>query len=243
MAALEAHNVEVAFGGVRALDDVSVSAMRGQVTGLIGPNGAGKTTLLGVLSGLVRPRRGTVTIGGRDVTGSGPSQRARLGMSRTFQRIELWESMTVAQNVRTAADLAARWLHGYDAAQACESALDLVGIDKRLRDSFISELSTGHARQVELARAVAQQPRTLLLDEPTAGLDKKEISRTIEVLQRLSNDGMTIYIVEHHIEVVLATCSWVSVLEFGRVIAAGSPDDVRNDEAVKVAYLGTRHAK
>jgi branched-chain amino acid transport system ATP-binding protein len=177
MPALTTDQVTVAYRGLLALSEVSLELEQGKITGLIGPNGAGKSTMIGVLSGLVRPRSGHVLLDGRDVTRLPPHRRARLGMARTFQRLELWRSMTVEENILTAAEFAASWQHGWDARAATREAIELLGLaDVAQQD--VTELSSGHGRLVEVARAVAPRPKVLLLDEPSAGLNEAE-SRTL----------------------------------------------------------------
>jgi branched-chain amino acid transport system ATP-binding protein len=182
MSLLAVEGVSVRFGGVRALTDVSLTIDNGQIVGLIGPNGAGKTTLLGVVSGLQACKPGRVTFQGSDITGLPPHRRARLGISRTFQRLELWNSM--------------------------------------------------------VARALASNPDLVLLDEPSAGLDTKESAALAEVLREVNAGGTAILLVEHHVEMVMALCAKVVVLDFGQVIGSGAPAEVRQLPEVQNAYLG-----
>ena len=239
MPALATSNVTVAFSGLLALSEVSLELEHGKITGLIGPNGAGKSTMIGVLSGLVRPRAGQVLLDGRDITRLPPHRRARLGMARTFQRLELWQSMSVEENIHTAADFASSW-HGSDANAAARDAIELLGLQD-VASREIAELSSGQGL-VEVARAVASRPKVLLLDEPSAGLNEIEARQLGTTLTEfVAASGTTILLVEHHVELVAAICSYVYVLEFGQVIAAGTAAAVRASEAVQEAYLGRRN--
>ena len=238
---LSAEDISVQFGGLKALDGVSLNAPPGRTIGLIGPNGSGKSTMLSVLSGLRRPNRGTVLLAGDDVTAASPAHRARRGMARTFQRLELWDSMTVYDNVRTAAELAARWNKAITSPEReAEEAIRLVGISSLVaRD--VSELSSGQGRLVEVARAIAQRPSLLLLDEPTAGLNEEETLRLTDLLRRIGERGTTLVLVEHHMDMVMTLCDYVYVLDFGQLICEGTPDVVRNDSRVREVYLGSAH--
>jgi branched-chain amino acid transport system ATP-binding protein len=241
MALLEANGISVSFGGLKALDDVSLDVDAGSVVGLIGPNGAGKSTMLGVLSGLLRPRAGRVMIDGRDVTRLAPHKRARLGMARTFQRLELWTSMTVGENVLTAAEFASRWHPGYEPRAVVREVVERLGLTSVV-DRSVGELSSGQGRLVEVARAMAMSPRVLMLDEPSAGLNEAETSELGRTLASLAETGVGILMVEHHVELVTATCADVYVLDFGQTIAHGAPERIRRDAAVQKAYLGGRHS-
>ena len=229
---LEVRNVTVRFGGHLALDDVSLSAAPGQVTGLIGPNGAGKTTLFNVVTGLISPQRGTVHLDGEDVTGLAPYRRARRGLARTFQRLELFGLLTVGENVELAASVRRR-RPGRSAAEA----LELVGLSAA-STVRADELPTGKARLVELARALATGPQVLLLDEPASGQDDAETEAFREVLMAVAAEGIAVVLVEHDVQLVMRTCAQVHVLDFGRVLASGTPDEIQADRAVLEAYLG-----
>ena len=235
---LDVRGVSVTFGGLAALTDVSLEARAGEITGLIGPNGAGKTTLFNVITGLQAIRRGSVEIAGKDVTRAKPHQRARLGLSRTFQRLEVFVSLTVFDNVLTAAEVRNRW--GRDARNPREVAdelIDLVGLTAE-RDTRVDALSTGHARLVEVARSLATQPRLLLLDEPASGLDDDETKPFGDLLRRLAGQGLAVVLVEHDVELVMEICDRIFVLDFGQIIAEGIPAEIRADPAVQAAYLG-----
>ncbi|WP_416969640.1 ABC transporter ATP-binding protein [Streptomyces sp. 4F14] len=232
---LSADHVTVAFGGRRALDDVSLSAAPGKVTGLIGPNGAGKSTLFDVVSGLRRPQTGRVTLDGHDITREGPARRARRGMSRTFQHLELFGRLTVRDNLLVAAELSpAR----RDAARLADQVLTRLGLT-HLADAPADALPTGIARLVEVGRALVLGPRILLLDEPAAGQDPEETERFAALLRSLADDdGTAVLLVEHDMSLVMTVCDEVYVLDLGRVVACGPPQVVQRDETVLAAYLG-----
>ncbi|HUC04639.1 MAG TPA: ABC transporter ATP-binding protein [Acidimicrobiales bacterium] len=229
---LSVGNVSVHFGGINALSSVSLTARAGEVTGLIGPNGAGKTTLFNVISGLQRPDRGQVHLGGRDITRLGPHRRARLGLARTFQRLELFGTLTSSDNVRVALEASRR-----TSGRPATGVLEKVGMEASA-DLLVSSLPTGAARLVELARALSIDPSVLLLDEPCSGLDERETAVLGDLLVSLAAEGRAVVLVEHDTDLVLRVCSTVHVLDFGEVIASGSPDEVRRDPAVQAAYLG-----
>jgi branched-chain amino acid transport system ATP-binding protein len=237
MAVLAVDSVSVNFGGLRALANVSLDVGSGQMVGLIGPNGAGKSTLISVLSGLCRPAGGRVTFDGRDLLRTPAHTRVRYGMTRTFQRLELWDSMSVYDNIRTAAEFAARSRAGLNVRQACDEAISALGL-AQVADSSTSALPTGTARLVEVARALAARPKLMLLDEPSAGLDNVECERLGQVLADVVAGGTSILLVEHHVDMVFQHCASVYVLDFGQVIASGSPRQIQRDERVRRAYLG-----
>jgi branched-chain amino acid transport system ATP-binding protein len=231
--ALEAEQVTVRFGGNVALDSVSVDAMAGHVTGLIGPNGAGKTTLFNVITGLQPPTTGTVRLRGEDITALKTHKRARLGLARTFQRLELFGVLTAHDNVRLAAHLAG---HAHPGSRADE-LLDRVGIAE-VGAVRADQLPTGQARLVELARACACDPKVLLLDEPASGLSEDETKAFGTTLRELAAEGMAVVLVEHDVPLVMAVCDRIHVLDTGRLLASGSASEIRDDERVHTAYLG-----
>jgi branched-chain amino acid transport system ATP-binding protein len=231
---LEVSEVTVAFGGKRALDRVALAAEPGHVTGLIGPNGAGKSTLFDVICGLRKPVAGRVRLDGRDVTRLGPSQRARCGMARTFQRLELFGRLTVRENLLVAAELGAERRRAERAVSELLDRLDLTALADRPAD----ELSTGTGRLVEVGRALAVRPRFLLLDEPAAGQDAEETRRFAALLRALADDGTTVLLVEHDMSLVMSVCDQVHVLDLGKIISSGPPDVIRRDQTVLAAYLG-----
>jgi branched-chain amino acid transport system ATP-binding protein len=235
---LRLESVSVRFGGVQALDDVSLEVLGSTVHGLIGPNGAGKTTLFNVVTGLVRPTAGRVLVGGHDVTRLAPHRRARLGTARTFQRLELFGSLTARENVLVAGESFHSLREGrHSARRAADDALERAG-SVAVADRKVDTLPVGTARLVELARALAGSPRLLLLDEPASGLDEEETAGLAGVVRRLASEGMAVLLVEHDMSLVMGTCDTVDVLDRGRVIASGTPAEVRASTAVREAYLG-----
>jgi len=227
--------ISVTFGGIAALTDVTLQAQAGQVTGLIGPNGAGKTTLFNVITGLQRPDRGSVRLGGVDVTNRRTHRRARLGLSRTFQRLELFSTLNASDNVRVGLEASG----GADAPSAL-ALLQRVGVGGEAA-SPVSSLPTGSARLVELARALSTDPKVLLLDEPCSGLDDHETAGLGSLLTSLADEGRAVVLVEHDTDLVMRVCHTVYVLDFGQVIASGAPEEIRQNPAVQEAYLGHAH--
>ncbi len=239
MSLLRTDDIAVRFGGVTALAGVDLEATEGMVTGLIGPNGAGKTTLFNVISGLQPPTRGKVHLEGRDVTRRSVHQRARLGLARTFQRLEVFGSLSVRDNVRVAVELRSRFTRKrVDADRTTQELLELTGV-AHLADQRADTLSTGQARLTELARALASRPRLLLLDEPGSGLDSNESEAFGRLLVDLAGEGLGVLMVEHDMELVMKVCGRIHVLDFGRKIAEGTPEQIRRDPQVQAAYLGT----
>ena len=232
-ALLETHDVRVRFGGVMALGGVAISVPAGLVTGLIGPNGAGKTTLFNVISGIQVPTSGSVSIDGNDVTHISPHRRARLGVARTFQRLELFGSLSVRDNVRVAAELA----RVPDTKTWVNSILERVGIAD-LADRTAGDLPTGSARLVEIARALATRPRLLLLDEPASGLDEAETEHLGALLRALAAEGLGVLLVEHDVGLVMRVCDEIFVLDLGVIIAHGTPAAIKENPLVLSAYLG-----
>ena len=238
-AVLEVENVTVRFGGNIALHDVAMTARPGAVTGLIGPNGAGKTTLFNVICGLQRPDAGSVRIGDQDVTRMLPYKRARAGLARTFQRLELFTLLSVRSNVRIAADVDRRNRRDrtVDPDRVADEVLERVGL-RAVADARVDQLPTGQARLVEVGRALAARPRVLLLDEPAAGQDDTETSAFAALLRDLAAEGLTIVLVEHDVQLVLRVCDDVNVLDFGELLATGTPAEIQRNPAVIAAYLG-----
>jgi branched-chain amino acid transport system ATP-binding protein len=231
---LEVSDVVVAFGGNRALDGAGLTAEEGRVTGLIGPNGAGKSTLFDVICGLRKPDAGRVTLDGRDVTKAGPASRARHGMARTFQRLELFGRLTVRENLMVAAELGPERKHAARIVDGILARLGLSDAAGRPADA----LSTGTGRLVEVGRALAARPKFLLLDEPAAGLDAGETRAFAELLRALAAEGTAVVLVEHDMSLVMSVCDQVHVLDLGKIICVGPPDVVQRDERVLAAYLG-----
>ena len=238
MPLLEVRSATVKFGGNIALSEVSLVAEPGQVTGLIGPNGAGKTTMFNVISGLQALTSGQVFLDGQDVSRASPTKRARLGLARTFQRLELFTMLSVRDNVRVAADIYRGWSGvKTDPATRVDEILGRVGLSE-VADMRVTAVPTGQARLVELARALACAPRVLLLDEPAAGQDDTETERFAGLLRELAGDGVAVVLVEHDVHLVVGVCDVINVLDFGRVLAVGTPDQIQADPAVREAYLG-----
>jgi branched-chain amino acid transport system ATP-binding protein len=245
---LEVRDLVVAYGGVRAVDGVSLVVASGEVAGIIGPNGAGKTSLIDAVCGFAATSGGSVWLGGSDITAAAPYQRARAGLSRTFQSLELFEDLTVAENLAVAAGATtarpqrAGWLKdalGFrrPAAPAVAAVLADTGLSG-VADRFGGELTTGQRHLVALARALVAQPRVVCLDEPGAGLDASERQRLGDAIGRLGAGGTAVVLVEHDLEFVFGVCERVWVLDAGQIIASGSPAAVRTDPAVRTAYLG-----
>jgi ABC-type branched-subunit amino acid transport system ATPase component len=253
---LEAKNVTVRFGGLVALNDVSVSVPPGTIVGLVGPNGAGKTTLFGVLSGLLHPNAGEVFLDGQKITKKAPAKRARLGLARTFQQLELFMGLTVREHIvlgyrvrnqrrRLWSDLVtAGALHPASTTEhdRVDQLVELLGLTS-VANTSASVLPLGTARRVEVARALATGPSVVLLDEPSSGLDGHETSQLGAALRTVvEEEHVSLLLVEHDVAMVLGLSSEVAVLDFGVRIAYGSPDQIRNDPQVRAAYLGDDEA-
>ncbi len=233
---LEVSNLTVRYGGVVAVDNVSFSVQQGQIVGLIGPNGAGKTTTIDALCGF-HDYEGSVRFGGQDVAGSAPYRRAALGLSRTFQLAGVSDDLTVEENVQVGQHGAA----GRDPETLTRILGELGLID--MRDLQVSMLSQGQRQLVSVARALAGEPRLLLLDEPAAGLDSTESLWLAERLRGVRDTGVTILLVDHDMSLVLNLCDTIDVLDFGALIATGTPDEIRRNELVSTAYLGVTHQR
>jgi ABC-type branched-subunit amino acid transport system ATPase component len=242
--------ITVRYGGIRAAHNVTMDAPLGRITGLIGPNGAGKTTTFGACSGFVKATSGTVSLFGEDVTHLSVQSRAQRGLGRTFQRMELFDSLTVRENVRLGLEAGMAgsrpWRHVIpsrgEAARlnlVAEDAMARCGLTE-LGGELTANLSTGQGRLVELARVIAGGFSMLLLDEPSSGLDRSETAAFGQILTDLVDDiGTGILIVEHDMSLVLSICEYVYVLEFGEMVFSGSPEEVMNSPIVQNAYLGS----
>ncbi len=242
MSLLHVDDVVVQFGGVTAVNHANFEVEAGTITGLIGPNGAGKTTTFNVVTGLQAPTAGRVLLDGRDITKMPVHRRARNGIGRTFQRLEAFGSLTVEDNVRTALDIHdgfKGFLRAVDGSADLEIAalLERVGILEHAKERADS-VPTGTARLLELARALACDPRLLLLDEPSSGLDESETEAFGTLLQELAAEGRTILMVEHDMDLVMNVCEDIYVLDFGTIIATGTPAEIRTNPVVQKAYLG-----
>ncbi len=232
-ALLDITDIAVSFGGLHALDDVSIDVRPGYVTGLIGPNGAGKTTLFNVITGLQAPSSGRITLDGQDITYAKPHQRARLGIGRTFQRLETFDTLSARDNVLVAAEMRRGWSgEKFDPYELTDELIARIGLQS-VAGERVDSLPTGTQRLVEVARALASKPRVLLLDEPSSGLDATETAALSALLRELAADGLAILLVEHDMGFVMGSCENIHVLDFGKIISSGTPTEVQASDVVR----------
>jgi branched-chain amino acid transport system ATP-binding protein len=238
---LELSGVTRRFGGLRAVHNVDLSVERGEVIGLIGPNGAGKTTLVNVITGVHRASAGTVRFNGEDITRLPPYQVARRGIARTFQIVQPFPEMTVAENVAAAAMFAGAASYGKEANTQALEHLEFVGLAK-MADSRAASLTLAMRKRLELAKGLAMRPKVLLLDEVNAGLNATEVDHALSLIRAIAAQGITVLIIEHLMKVVLTLCTRIVVLHHGELIATGDPASIVKDPRVIQAYLGRRYA-
>lgn len=243
-ALLELSNVTKRFGGVAALDGVTFSAAKGEILGIIGPNGAGKTTLLNCISGVYRLDGGDIRWEGASIAGMAPHRVARLGIGRTFQVVKPFQSMTVRENAAIGALFGSTEAHlpPRQAFERADQVLELVGLAHKSALP-VTALTIPDRKRLEVARAVATNPRLLLLDEVMAGLNHVEVDEALEMVRAVHATGVTIVLIEHVMRVIVGVCDRAIVLHFGQVLAEGEPGQVLRDERVVEAYLGERYAR
>ena len=245
-ALLEASGVTVTYGGVHANEKVDLTVGRGEFVGLIGANGAGKTTFIDAITGFTQVGAGSIRFSGEDITGLSPNERARRGLVRTFQSLELFDDLTVRDNLLVACERSKWWSLAVevfrrgrpkDMEEKVDWALGVVGLQD-LADSLPEDLPHGQRKMVGVARALAASPELVLLDEPAAGLDASESAELAKELRSLLDHGLSVLLIDHDMGLVLSVCDKVYVLDFGRIVAEGTPAEIRNNEAVITAYLG-----
>lgn len=250
MIVLEAKSVSKSFGGVKAVADLSLTVEQGQIFGIIGPNGSGKTTFFNVLTGSYSPTSGTYTFSGQDITGLPAHETARRGMARTFQNIRLFRSMSVLENVLVGQhpQLRINLLDALlgtrtkvkvetEARERAKELLHFVGLEEKAGE-FATNLAYGEQRRLELARALGNRPKLLLLDELTAGMNPVEAAAMVALIKEVREMGVTILLIEHNMKVMMGIAEWIMAMDAGRKIAEGTPQDIQSNELVIRAYLG-----
>lgn len=245
---LDLQGIAKHFGGVRAVDGIDLTVKRGEILGLIGPNGSGKSTIVNLVTGLFPLTSGRILFDGDDISHLPSHARVSLGIARTFQNIRLfgqlsvWQNLWVAQNSRQQRQemFLRRWFGGSAAVRAeIERTLEFFDLAHK-RDELAANLSFGEQRRLEFARAISAKPSLLLLDEPAAGMNAEEVDQLDARIRKMRDDGFTVLLIEHHVELVMSVADRIAVLNFGRKIAEGTPAAVQDDAAVREAYLGTR---
>ena len=251
MTLLQVNKMTHYFGGLRAVSGYNLEIDPGQIRGLIGPNGAGKTTIFNLITGIYKPTEGEVTLEGKQLVGLRPHQIASQGLARTFQNLRLWRHMTVLEHVKQARyskieyglvgaffGTSERHREEDENERIAYELLELVGIPQ-YADHIVTNLPYGAQRRVELARALAIEPKILFLDEPTAGMNPEELEQMMQIVSQVHQElGMAIFLIEHRMRVVMELCEYIQTLVFGEVIAEGNPDEIRNNPAVIEASLG-----